>query len=106
LSLPKGLLVHPDELGDRWLNRLRGSAIKIVGLHPVGGKKAHESLEALYDAVSRGAFTESFKKLKQMGMDLEYEVHAMSWLLPRTLFESTKYQPMRRIMKQKADDFL
>ena len=87
MSLPKGLLVHPDELGDLWLDRLRGSAIKIVGLHPVGGKKAHESLEELYSAVKSGAFAARFEELKKMGIELEYEVHAMSWLLPRTLFE-------------------
>lgn len=88
MSLPKGLLVHPDELSDFWLDRLRGSSVRILGLHPVGGKKAHESLEELYNAVKRGEYAERFRKLKQMGIELEYEVHAMSWLLPRTLFEA------------------
>ncbi|MBE6702876.1 MAG: DUF4838 domain-containing protein [Ruminococcaceae bacterium] len=86
MALPRGVVIHPDELGDQWFSRLCGSAIKTVGLHPVGGKKANESLEALFQAVKRGECDTKFEKLKQMGIALEYEVHAMSWLLPRELF--------------------
>ena len=88
MSLPRGLLVHPDELDALWIERLRGSSIKTVGLHPVGGKKAHESLEELYQAVRRGEFEDRFARLREMGIELEYEVHAMSWLLPRELFSA------------------
>ena len=87
MALPRGVLVHPDELGDLWIKRLQGSSVTTLGLHPVGGKKAHESLEALYQAVRCGEFDARFVQLRDMGIELEYEVHAMSWLLPRDLFE-------------------
>lgn len=86
MSLPRGLLVHPDELDDLWINRLNKSDIRTVGLHPVGGKKAHESLEALYADVRDGKYEARFKRLREMGMEIEYEMHAMSWLMPRDLF--------------------
>ncbi|MBR6727764.1 MAG: DUF4838 domain-containing protein, partial [Clostridia bacterium] len=86
MALPRGLLVHPDELGDVWLSRLRDSDIKVVGLHPVGGKKAHESLEELRRDVTEGRFDQKFAVLREMGIDIEFEMHAMSWLLPRSEF--------------------
>ncbi|MBQ8358067.1 MAG: DUF4838 domain-containing protein [Clostridia bacterium] len=86
MALPRGVVIHPDELGDLWLSRLKHSDIRTVGLHPVGGKKADESLEALRLAVLRGDFDKKFATLRQMGIEVEYEMHAMSWLLPRSMF--------------------
>ena len=86
MALPRGLLVHPDEMGELWLSRLKGSDIKIVGLHPVGGKKANESLEQLRLEVLAGKFDKSFAALREMGIAVEFEMHAMSWLLPRSVF--------------------
>lgn len=86
MALPRGLLVHPDELGDTWISRLKGSDIGIVGLHPVGGKKAHETLESLRRELVEGAFDARFAALRDMGIGIEIEAHAMSWLLPREEF--------------------
>jgi hypothetical protein len=86
MALPRGLLVHPDELGDLWLSRLRESDIKIAGLHPVGGKKAHEYVEDLRRDIVDGKFDAKFAALREMGIDIEFEMHAMSWLLPREEF--------------------
>lgn len=88
MALPRGLLVHPDELGDLWISRLRGSDIKIVGLHPVGGKKAHEYVEDLRRDIVDGKFDTKFAALREMGIDIEFEMHAMSWLLPRSEYEA------------------
>lgn len=86
MALPRGLLVHPDELGDLWISRLKGSDIGIVSLHPVGGKKADESLEALRRDVLDGKYDAKFAALRAMNIGIEFEMHAMSWLLPRTEF--------------------
>ena len=69
MALPRGVVIHPDELGDLWLSRLKHSDIRTVGLHPVGGKKADESLEALRLAVLRGDFDKKFATLRQMGKE-------------------------------------
>ena len=88
MSLPRGVVIHPDELGATWLKRLKGADIGTVGLHPVGGKKANETLEALRLSVLNGEHRASFAALREMGIELEYEMHAMSWLLPRAQFAS------------------
>lgn len=104
MSLPRGILVHPDELDDLWISRLEGSDIGTVGLHPVGGRKAHESLEQLVRDVRAGKFDRQFAILRQMGMDIEYEVHAMSWMLPRHLFsEHPDYFRMNEAGERVAD---
>ena len=85
-SLPRGVVIHPDELGECWLKRLKGSDIHTLGLHPVGGKRADASLEQLRQDVLSGKMDEAFTALRDMGIQLEYEMHAMSWLLPRQRF--------------------
>ncbi len=86
MALPRGLLVHPEELDELWIKRLEKSDIRILGLHPVGGKKAHESLQSLYEDVRTGKYDARFQRLRDMGIEIEYEMHAMSWLMPRELF--------------------
>lgn len=86
MSLPRGLIVHPEELDERWIKRLEKSDICTVGLHPVGGKKAHESLQSLYEDVRAGKYDARLRRLREMGLGIEYEMHAMSWLMPRELF--------------------
>ena len=43
----KKLLIHPEELSRRWVDRLVSQGVEILGLHPVGGNSAAESAERL-----------------------------------------------------------
>ena len=42
-----GLIAHPDELTKREIDEIRAAGADVLGLHPVGGKKATSSLENL-----------------------------------------------------------
>ena len=39
--MEKGILVHPEELTLSWLDRMKDAGLNLLGLHPVGGRKAH-----------------------------------------------------------------
>ena len=41
------MLIHPDELSEAWIDRLSRAGIDTLGLHPVGGRHAAESLKDL-----------------------------------------------------------
>lgn len=83
----RGIVIHPHELDDIWLDTLEKLDLNVLGLHPVGGKDAADSLEQLLRQRSDPAFRRLLDRAGKMGLDVEYEMHALSWLLPRDLFE-------------------
>ena len=45
----KTLLIHPDELSRKWIDRMKSVGCTSVGIHPEGGKSALESLKNLIE---------------------------------------------------------
>lgn len=84
----QGMIIHPEELTDRVIELLKKSKINVLGLHPVGGKTAEKSLAALLELVKTEEFQEKLQKVHDLGIKVEYEIHALSWLLPRELYDS------------------
>lgn len=83
----RGLIVFPHELGDYWIRAARRARINVLGLHPADGAEAFGAIERLlHETVVSPSFRIAAGKLQKMGVALEYELHAMSWLLPRTEF--------------------
>ena len=41
------LLIHPDELSYRWIDRMTASKIPTLAFHPPGGKNADETMADL-----------------------------------------------------------
>ena len=81
-----GLLIHPDELSKTWIDRMAENGIKVLGIHPEGGKKAVASLTELLEQVKTPEFRELLDYAKSRGLEIEYEFHAAGYLLPRSLF--------------------
>ena len=84
----RGIIIHPEELDSTWPERLQDARLNVLGIHPVGGKDAHLSLES---AIHHRLLPETqclFKQLNHLGIAVEYEAHTMAWLLPRTLIHS------------------
>ena len=82
------LLIHPEELSRKWIDRMAKHGIPTLGLHPVGGKTADESLRRLVDEqVNDPAFRELLDYAHEKGLKIEYEIHAARYLLPASEFE-------------------
>ena len=83
----RGIIVHPEDLTFDWIDRMAEAGLDTLGLHPVGGVKAHESLQRAIDWHA----TEESRVLRDYaagkGIHVEYEAHVMAWLLPRETFE-------------------
>ena len=87
----RGIIIHPEELDVTWPDRLKAAGLNVLGLHPVGGQEACASLErALYHRLLPET-RRLFSQFNRMGIEVEYEAHAMSWLLPRALFASAPH---------------
>ena len=82
------LLIHPDELSRKWIRRLSSCGIPTIALHPVGGKHADRSLEELLQKMESPRFRGLLDEAANAGLSIEYEMHAMRFLLPAGLFPS------------------
>ena len=101
----RGIIVHPHELDDKWVEDAAEAKLNVMGLHPVGGTDAHLTLES---AIHFHLLPESrrlFKKLENKGMQVEYEAHAMRWLLPRDVFASAPHFFRMDEEGSRKDDF-
>ncbi len=83
----KKLIIHPDEITDVWINRLKENNIEVLGIHSEGGTKAHEHLEAMLSLCKTPEYRQKIDKARELGLKIHYELHAASYLLPRDLFD-------------------
>ena len=80
------LLIHPEELSACWIERARKNKISRISLHPRGGVAARESLEEMLLLLQRDSYRALIDELVDSGIEIGYEFHAASYLLPRELF--------------------
>ena len=52
----RSLLIHPEELTEKWIKRMVENGVDILALHPVGGKNAHESLKSMLETLKTPAY--------------------------------------------------
>lgn len=82
----KTLIIHPEELSEKWVNRAKAAGCTTLALHPVGGPSATESLTALTKLFEDENFLRKLDYVKSMGLNLEYQMHAARFLLPEKFF--------------------
>lgn len=82
------LIIHPNELSRRWIDYAVNLGVDVVGIHPVGGEKACESLAAMLRWLENDDAVNLIDYACSAGVGIEYELHAGSYLLPRELFSS------------------
>lgn len=83
----KGVVVYPNDITsvglDEWRNRTDQSGINLIGLHAATNNDPLDTLETFI----KSPIGQDFLKLcSDKGVDVEYEIHALQFLLPRSLF--------------------
>lgn len=82
------LIVHPDELTARLVDRLVELGVDSVGIHPTGGEGATASLVALLSLLESEEYRARLDYASERGLTIEYELHAGGYLMPRELFST------------------
>lgn len=82
----QGMIIHPEELTDQMIELLKKSRINVLGLHPVGGEEADKSLDRLLALLKTEDFHKKLDRVRDLGIAVEYELHALAWLLPRDMY--------------------
>ena len=83
----RGIVIHAGDCGDYWAERLEKSGLNVVGVHPAGGVDAHHSLADCIRFVGTPAWSRFAARMERAGIAVEFEMHALSWLLERELFD-------------------
>lgn len=83
----KGLLIHPDELTDYWVDMFIDSELGTIGIHPQGGVHGGAVVKKAIEFMQQAQTRRLIDKLESNGVVVEYEMHAVSYLLPRELFD-------------------
>lgn len=98
------MLIHPDELSKKWIDRLANAGVTAIGIHPPGGKVAAEQLKKLIERARTSEYRELIDYAHFRGLEVEYELHAASFLLPREYFsENPAYYRMNADGERTSD---
>lgn len=80
------MIIHPDEVSKKWVDRLCNIGVKALGIHPRGGADSVKSLSELLSLSRDEGYRAVIDYAKSRGLEIEYELHAAGYLLPRNLF--------------------
>ena len=80
------LIIHPEELSREWIDRAADAGIDVLGIHPKGGKRAPVYVREMMEMMKTREYRELIDYARERGIEIEYEIHAASYLLPRELF--------------------
>lgn len=81
------VIIHPNELNKQWIDNAIKNNIDIIGIHSEGNIKAHLNLLNDMQLFNSEEYKQNIDYAIQNGIQIEYELHAISYLLPRELFE-------------------
>jgi len=62
----RGILVHPEELDEIWLDDIHKANINVLGLHPVGGTHADQTLREAIERHNTPAFQALLEKAREL----------------------------------------
>ncbi len=83
----KGIVLDLDDLHEAWPELLQRAGVNVLGIHNWSGDNRFsekiDEMVAYARSAEGGGMLEAMQK---RGIEIEYELHAMSWLLPREWF--------------------
>ncbi len=85
--MKSSMIIHPEELSNAWIDKLADAGITTLGIHPRGGKGAFKTLRELLDVLQTKKYRDMIDYAHSRGLEVEYEIHAVGYLMPRELFQ-------------------
>jgi len=82
------LLIHPEELDMTWLDQLTRLNVRALGLHPVGGRLANETLAAMLARFETREYRALLDEAARRGIEVTCEMHALRYLLPEATLKA------------------
>lgn len=82
----RGVVLFTRDLSGQWLDWMKGAGLNLLGIHPYF-RKSVKYLDKTIEFIKSEIGKTLLSLVKDAGIDVEYELHAISWLLPRKLFK-------------------
>ena len=87
MLMSNGIIIHDTDIGEYWKILFLESGLDTLGIHPAGGVDAHLSLDDFLKSLEKPEVQRFIYDLKGKGFNIQLECHALSWLLPRDLYQ-------------------
>lgn len=84
----RGLVIYPEEISSFWNGLILKSRLNLLGIHPAGGLTDGKAVDDAIAHLKTMQVQLLLHELITRGIAIEYEMHALSWLLPRELFST------------------
>jgi hypothetical protein len=98
--LTRGVVLVPDDFSLRdWPERARRAGLTTLALHH--GRSVSEVVKFVESATGQ----EALSRARKLGLEIEYELHAMSELLPRQMFEKDQNLFRKNEKGERVADF-
>lgn len=85
----RGVVVYPSDITslgvEEWEKRIKLSGINLIGIHAA---TSHEPMDVLEEFVKSGTGQSFLEMCSRCGVDVEYEIHALQFILSRDLFDA------------------
>ncbi|MFD0961443.1 DUF4838 domain-containing protein [Paenibacillus chungangensis] len=83
----RGIILDLYDLHEAWPDLLHEAGINVLGIHNwSGSNQFSEKIDEIAAYVHSPEGSQWMNRLQRLGIEVEYELHAMSWLLPRDLY--------------------
>lgn len=83
----RGVVILVDEVSERWLELMKAADLNVLGVHEIVTEKPN-SVDKVLSRLENPEFRALLKKFEENGIRVEFELHALEWLLPRELFDT------------------
>lgn len=92
MNKSRGLVILYEDLCEHWIRWAKEARITTLGVHKIAisGDGTVDSMDSLIKALEKDNGRRIINKLEENGVGIEYELHSLSWLLPRSLMDKNK----------------
>ena len=85
----RSIVLNFDELHEDMIRLIGQSRLNVLGLHNWDESLRFDlKINRMIDCMNSKQGKALIEKMKSCDVDIEYEIHALSWLLPRDMFDS------------------
>lgn len=82
----RGVVILYEDLCDSWIEWAKQAKLTTLGVHKITSPDTATSLNTLLSDLEKPNGRRHIEMLEDAGITVEYELHTLSWLLPRDLF--------------------
>ncbi len=90
MSKSRGVVILYEDLTEHWVEWAKEAKLTNIGIHKIAPSGQHGFLQELLNQLDALKGRKILNMLESAGIQIEYELHSLEWLLPRNLIDKDK----------------